>query len=426
MAPSQVCTECATKVLKCDEVIECSGGCDKKRCLTCSKLSRDEYKLLNGNINIRFFCNGCSLSNACTKMVEIKQLIKENKQSGIRKSEIKEIVEDVIQTKLNNLKNEMKNEISTEINMFLLNTIEDVLKPVKEDILKELKPVKDDIISEVKAVQVKMNERQIINNAENGRKPESYADKVKNDANKNKIVIKPKEREKGNKKSKEMLKKMIEPTEGLVNAVREINNGGLILECVDENAYEQVHKKMSENLGKDYDLEKKRISGPRKKMLKVVGLTEKISEERFEECIKKQNKICADKEIRLIKIYENMSTRKESYNALIETDDETCNMILEQKRIMMEWDSCIVYEHETVRRCYKCLGFNHNASECINKKACGKCAGNHNMKDCEAKEIKCVNCSELINKKVMEGDCNHYAFSRACPVFQKIINRKRK
>lgn len=130
--------------------------------------------------------------------------------------------------------------------------------------------------------------------------------------------------------------------------------------------------------------------------------------------------MCANKEIK-----ENMGIRREGYNALIETDEETGNMMLEQKRIMMEWDSCIVYEHENVCRCFKCLGFNHNASECVNKKACGRCAGCHDMKDCDVKEIKCVNCSELINKKVMEGDSNHYA-TKACPVLQEILNRKRK
>lgn len=59
--------------------------------------------------------------------------------------------------------------------MFLLNTIEDALKPVKDDIIKELKPIKDEIINEVKAVQGKMNESKTMNDVEK----ESYAEKVK-------------------------------------------------------------------------------------------------------------------------------------------------------------------------------------------------------------------------------------------------------
>lgn len=61
-----------------------------------------------------------------------------------------------------------------------------------------------------------------------------------------------------------------------MNAVREINGGGLVVECVDENAYEQVHKKMSEQLSRDYNFEKKKGIEPKGKMLKVVGMTESV------------------------------------------------------------------------------------------------------------------------------------------------------
>lgn len=30
---------------------------------------------------------------------------------------------------------------------------------------------------------------------------------------------------------------------------------------------------------------------------------------------------------------------------------------------------------------FQCLGFNHKARDCTNRKACGKCGGNHEMKE---------------------------------------------
>lgn len=82
---SPVCVECAAKVLKNDEIAGCSGGCDRNYCVKCSKLTRSDFKVLNDNINKRYFCNSCSIRNANTRMVEIKAMIENTAQQNVKK-----------------------------------------------------------------------------------------------------------------------------------------------------------------------------------------------------------------------------------------------------------------------------------------------------------------------------------------------------
>lgn len=72
--------------------------------------------------------------------------------------------------------------------------------------------------------------------------------------------------------------------------------------------------------------------------------------------------------------------------------------MVDKKRVNVQWDSCKIYEYLNVRRCFKCLGFNHVAENCKNKIACSKCAEEHDEKQCTCVELKCVNCMEATKK----------------------------
>lgn len=140
------------------------------------------------------------------------------------------------------------------------------------------------------------------------------------------------------------------------------------MQCRNKEACELVQKKVAEQIGDEYETEKTKDKREIKKIFKIVGLTERLSSERLVECITKQNSICEGKEFEVIKIFDNLSRREECFNALVETDVETFKNILKRKRLNIEWDSCVTMEYVRVYRCFKCLGFNHKASECFNKK----------------------------------------------------------
>lgn len=98
--------------------------------------------------------------------------------------------------------------------------------------------------------------------------------------------------------------------------------------------------------------------------------------------------------------------------------------MVKKGRINIDWDECKVYQYIQVKRCYKCLGFNHTAKTCKNKLACSKCASEHNVRECEAENMNCVNCVEFNKKHNENTDTCLHAFARGCHVLQQIIENE--
>jgi hypothetical protein len=73
-----------------------------------------------------------------------------------------------------------------------------------------------------------------------------------------------------------------------------------------------------------------------------------------------------------------------------------------------------------VIRCFRCCGLGHKAYGCKNRVACGYCGEDHNYKDCDKSEPKCVNCVKYNNevdnsKKVIVW---HEVISKMCPCYK--------
>ena len=65
-----------------------------------------------------------------------------------------------------------------------------------------------------------------------------------------------------------------------------------------------------------------------------------------------------------------------------------------------------------IRQCFKCQGYGHRASTCTRKTACGKCAQEHETKNCESETTKCAQC---------KGP--HAAWHYECPARQRETER---
>ena len=63
-----------------------------------------------------------------------------------------------------------------------------------------------------------------------------------------------------------------------------------------------------------------------------------------------------------------------------------------------------------VKQCFKCQAYGHKADICKNKPKCGKCAQEHETRNCNSEELKCANCKGA-----------HAAGDHECLRCQKII-----
>ena len=361
--PPPECKECTAKLVQVDETVTCFGGCGNLFCLKCSNIKRNEQKYMCENQNIKWFCNECAVSNSNTKFIEIKHLIEKKYTKELSGQDIRENVEFVFNKKITNLKDTML----TEIFNLIENNIEQKLNQIKNEILNELTKTLNDNNNKIEEIC-----SQNININENNNNKKSYAEAAKENKDNNKLIIKPKNKTKNNREAKNDLKRVVDPTECLVSEVRELTSGGLLVKCKDTNAREKVQQPIVQkdyelDRGEDYELEKSKEKSDYKKLFRIVGMSENICNDRLIECIKKQNNVCKDKNFKILKIYVNQNKRQESFNAIIETDGETYENILKQKRLNVEFDSCIVYDFVSILRCFKCLGYHHKAHECINR-----------------------------------------------------------
>ncbi|KAK4874062.1 hypothetical protein RN001_013422 [Aquatica leii] len=204
--------------------------------------------------------------------------------------------------------------------------------------------------------------------------------------------------------TKNDIKKCIDPTDMNITGIRPVSNGGILIECKNKDDVCKLKEKAETKMGESY-----KIQLPKKKLprIKIVGLSENLPPEIIEEKIKMQNSHINSEKSSLKIVHTKEGRNRKSYIAYAEVNAYTYRAIMKEKKINVGWDRCIVYDAIEIRRCYRCNGFNHKASEC---KACPKCAGSHGLQECTVdgeENHKCSNCIQMAEKLKMKLDINH-------------------
>jgi len=96
-------------------------------------------------------------------------------------------------------------------------------------------------------------------------------------------------------------------------------------------------------------------------------------------------------------------------------------------KLYIGFQVCYVNDHVNITQCYHCQYYGHLANDCKHKNeesSCFYCSGKHPSKECSNKGNKkaynCINC-------IRNGfdNHNHTANDRKCPIYGKIMERKR-
>lgn len=241
------------------------------------------------------------------------------------------------------------------------------------------------------------------------------------------LIVKPKNKNSNSEKTKKMLMQVVDPTSSGVNEIKTLSNGCVLLKCKTNEEVERIEKQLNEKEGEHYTTEE--TNGDVKQQVKIVGMTKKYENEELRALIAKQH-LSANAYVRVLKVYSDIKTRKESFNAIVEFDAKTAKFILNTKTISIAWDTCKAFGYVRIKRCFKCLGYNHVANECKNKIACIKCGGEHKVEECKNNKMSCVNCVEYAKKNKTNLDTSHHAFAHKCwctqQMMSKILNNDKK
>ncbi|XP_017476435.1 PREDICTED: uncharacterized protein LOC108366523 isoform X1 [Rhagoletis zephyria] len=127
--------------------------------------------------------------------------------------------------------------------------------------------------------------------------------------------------------------------------------------------------------------------------------------------------------IKCVKVFKQRRNNSSvcTFSAIIEIEHEKYLEVLKREKINIGWDQCGVYDGLNVKRCFKCLGYNHNANTCTKKLRCGLCLGEHKSDECSTQVTNpvCGNCADANKDLGFKLDTGHSIFSKECPVYQR-------
>jgi len=148
------------------------------------------------------------------------------------------------------------------------------------------------------------------------------------------------------------------------------NKGSIILGCESEREMEKLRETVREKLAEDFKVTEPRGSKPKLKVVNVGEEELKLNDVSLIDTIKKQNNIDDIKIVkRVIKGRSNNDTRagggrKEDGSLILEVDEMTHELLLSREKINIGWRKCLVFDHYSVKRCFKCWGYYHIAKNC--------------------------------------------------------------
>lgn len=362
-----------------DKII-CYGICDRHFHTKCLDLNTAAIKAISENETIKFVCRECDTKSNKLLLRKINQLLECFKSNddvdGVTsKSIIAKIADDVVD-------------------------IKSVVTHSENDI-KEIK------------INAKLNVKSV---------KESYADKLKIKSNEPVVLVVPKAKQNSNI-TKAAIKEKIDPTSILVENIRSAAKGTIVLEGKTAEDVQRIKECAKEKMGEKYDIKVTELIKPK---VVVSGMESSLEKEEIIKCLRKQNTYLEDAYLEVISVYSYGVRNRQKFAAIIEIDGENFIKVMEEGRVNIDWDRCYVKEHFYLRRCFKCNGFNHRAQECLRKKSCKKCAGEHDIKECRSDNNKCINCISANNKLKLNLNINHMASSIECIVYQRKLENERK
>ncbi|CAH1991997.1 unnamed protein product [Acanthoscelides obtectus] len=248
----------------------------------------------------------------------------------------------------------------------------------------------------------------------------SYANAVKN--NIVNVLVKPKNAGQSNTETKLKIHQAVNPVDSSIrfSQVKHVKDGGLLIKCNSFTDAEKLMSLASQHLSDEYEVREIKRNNPR---LKIVGISESMSLDELHSNLIAQNIVLKNSsECKVLKLW---PTKKSPgvFQAIVDVDNTTYLKLLERGHVLVNFDSCKVYDAVDLKVCFKCCGLNHYAKFCkSDRQVCVKCSQPHMISECSEQVLKCNNC---VNARY--PDVHHAAWdSSKCKFYKdKLIEYKK-
>lgn len=184
-------------------------------------------------------------------------------------------------------------------------------------------------------------------------------------------------------------------------------------------------------LGENYNVTESQQKKPKIKIINISEEEMELGDGELIDTIKRQNsmdgsRISVVKKLSKRKNMELSQPRSKDGSIIIEVDEVTHDLMLKKEKLNIGWRKCPVFNHISIKRCFKCWGFYHIAKNCTRDETCHKCAGKHKASECREKENKCVNCMFKIKTYNLKIKDEHDALDPECPTYRRAIEEEKR
>lgn len=222
------------------------------------------------------------------------------------------------------------------------------------------------------------------------------------------------------------IKTVLHPTNDPIIGLKNTAKGDIVIQCKDKDSVDKIKQKLVPQASDRFEIIEHNDIDPR---IKLINFDEEyLDKAKLCEAIKLQNSDVIDSKSR-VKIENVKKNFKNTCIAIISVDYESFKRVLYKKRIKVGWNSCPLFEHVELVRCFNCCRFGHIDALCDMKDTpvCPLCAGTHKLKECDSinNPVKCYNCNAMNEKYNLNLNVNHSALSYKCPTMLKKLKKKK-
>ena len=222
-----------------------------------------------------------------------------------------------------------------------------------------------------------------------------------------------------------LIKSNIDPIKDNINVKISSNNAIVKIGYHTHEDKTKMQDLLNNRLNNKIIIEDEKLKNPH---IKITNITEKYEHNKLVDLIIDQNNLTHDNvkiETKFIK--ENKKNSETTYTAFIEVELESFNILMEKKKIYIEWSCCPVFEDLNITRCYKCNSYNHKAINCTNDLSRATCSGKHESKSCKSNHVCCTNCKYSNLNYNTNYSIKHRAFDyKKCAYYRTIASKVKK
>lgn len=387
---------CCNKAIKHDEkTIDCSGYCQKTFHAHCAQVDEELCDAIGANKALYFRCEECRANGT-----------------------VNDLFRHVI-SYIDVMREENRNFYSDVINR--ITKIDTSMESSESAVMEEIKKI-DEEVKKIDPILANVDEK--INGS-----PWVEVGKKKNKkAKKSTIIITPRNNDTERESLRKSLKQKINSDGFEISGMFNAPSNGVAILCENEENCEKLISEIELTMASEVNVTKPKMLRPRLKILRLHDADE--DNNKLIETLKNKNPCIANAELKVVKREEVKIKGRRDENAcnlIIEVNAEVHKEIMKTKKLRHVWEIVRVVDNIHVRRCYQCLGYNHNSSDCLNEIACGKCAGKHKSDVCTSSTEKCINCIRANERMKRTGhtkfslDVNHNAWSHKCESFKRKV-----